>query len=207
MGILTHVLYWVSTGMLVPVIVVLLGCCAWVLYLAGDVMMRFSGRRQGRLAREALLKRITGAELRRMDWEQDGLPPASPLRACLEGAQQHGWASHHCERILCAFEQECRCDTESATALLRLGPMLGLMGTLIPMGPALVSLAAGDLSAMATNMQVAFSTTVIGLFIGGVGFVIHLLKRRWHAQDLQALDYLFSLAQMDRETESEGARA
>jgi biopolymer transport protein ExbB/TolQ len=100
-----------------------------------------------------------------------------------------------CDRILGDLEFRYRSEVETASALLRLGPMLGLMGTLIPMGPALVGLAAGDLGAMATNMQVAFSTTVLGLFVGGAGFLVSLLKRRWYARDCEVLAYLFDLAQ------------
>ena len=50
-----------------------------------------------------------------------------------------------------------------------MGPVLGLMGTLIPMGPALVGLSSGDIASMAYNMQVAFATTVVGLVIGAIG--------------------------------------
>ena len=68
--------------------------------------------------------------------------------------------------------------------------MLGLMGTLIPMGPALVGLAAGDISSMAYNMQVAFATTVVGIVIAAVGVVILQVKQRWYAHELNDLEYL-----------------
>jgi biopolymer transport protein ExbB/TolQ len=67
--------------------------------------------------------------------------------------------------------------------------MLGLMGTLIPMGPALVALANGNISSMAMNMQVAFSTTVLGIFIGAIGFVTHSVKSRWHNEEIANLQY------------------
>lgn len=40
--------------------------------------------------------------------------------------------------------------------MVKMGPVLGLMGTLIPLGPALAGLSSGDISAMAYNMYVAF---------------------------------------------------
>ena len=71
--------------------------------------------------------------------------------------------------------------------------MLGLMGTLIPMGPALVGLAAGDIATMAENLQVAFSTTVIGLFVGAVGFATHQAIQRWNTEALNDLEFISEL--------------
>lgn len=84
------------------------------------------------------------------------------------------------------FEKEC----EKSKILMRVGPMLGLMGTLIPMGPALAGLASGDLASLSHNMQVAFSTTVLGVFCGIVGFIINSIKKRWYAEDLMTLTYI-----------------
>ena len=82
--------------------------------------------------------------------------------------------------------------------MARLGPMLGLMGTLIPMGPALVGLAAGDIAAMAENLQVAFSTTVVGLFVGGIGFAVQQAKQRWHGETLNDLEFVGGLTSPSR---------
>ena len=60
-----------------------------------------------------------------------------------------------------SFNFEIAADKELAISNTRttLGPILGLMGTLIPMGPALAGLASGDIASMAYNMQIAFATT------------------------------------------------
>ena len=68
--------------------------------------------------------------------------------------------------------------------------MLGLMGTLIPMGPALVGLATGDISAMAYNMQVAFATTVVGLLVAAIGVATLQVRQRWYAREANDLEYL-----------------
>ena len=87
--------------------------------------------------------------------------------------------------------------------MIRLGPILGLMGTRIPMGPALTGLATGNLNAMAVNMQVAFSTTVVGLFVGGVVFFLNMVMERWSAEDLTALEYLSDFNCYNREDSDE----
>ncbi len=97
------------------------------------------------------------------------------------------------EKQLSNFEIACQKELATSQNLAKLGPVLGLMGTLIPMGPALVGLASGDIASMASNMQVAFSTTVIGLLIGAVGFVVMQVKRRWYAEDMNNLEYISEL--------------
>lgn len=62
--------------------------------------------------------------------------------------------------------------------IARVGPMLGLMGTLIPLGPGLAALGRGDVSALAAAVTVAFDTTVVGLAIGILGFGIGKARRR-----------------------------
>lgn len=77
--------------------------------------------------------------------------------------------------------------------MTKMGPMLGLMGTLIPMGPALVGLSTGDIASMAYNMQVAFATTVVGLFSSAIGFITQQVKQRWYLQDMTNLEFLSEL--------------
>ncbi|MGB2728815.1 MAG: MotA/TolQ/ExbB proton channel family protein [Halobacteriota archaeon] len=94
------------------------------------------------------------------------------------------------EKLLQDYEITIWERTEKERILTRVGPMLGLMGTLIPMGPALMNLAAGNISEMATNMIVVFSTTVLGLLIGGINYVMAMIKKRWYSQDLSDMEYV-----------------
>ncbi|MFV0277886.1 MAG: MotA/TolQ/ExbB proton channel family protein [Parahaliea sp.] len=64
--------------------------------------------------------------------------------------------------------------------LARSGPILGLMGTLIPLGPGLSALGSGNIDILATALTVAFDTTVIGLLVGLVAYIIGRLRRRWY---------------------------
>ena len=75
--------------------------------------------------------------------------------------------------------------------LIKFGPLLGLMGTLIPMGPALVGLAEGDISSMAYNMQIAFATTVTGMAAAAVGMLKLQFDQRFYAIVYNDLEYLF----------------
>lgn len=52
----------------------------------------------------------------------------------------------------------------------QLGPILGLLGTLIPLGPGLAALGSGDIVTLAEALTVAFDTTVTGLVIGALAY-------------------------------------
>ena len=97
------------------------------------------------------------------------------------------------QRLLSDFESEADTDLAVSKTLGKMGPMLGLMGTLIPMGPALVGLSTGDIASMAYNMQVAFATTVVGLFAAAIGFVTGQVKQRWYLQEMTDLEFVAEL--------------
>ena len=79
---------------------------------------------------------------------------------------------------------------ERTRMLVRAGPALGLMGTLIPLSPALAGLAAGDVQELSENLRVAFSVTVLGLLIGAIAFGISLVRDRIYGQDLSDLEFV-----------------
>lgn len=74
--------------------------------------------------------------------------------------------------------------------MAKVGPMLGLMGTLIPMGPALADLASGDIGSMAYNIQIAFATTVVGCVVAGVELLIGSVRKHWCAEEISNLRYV-----------------
>jgi len=79
---------------------------------------------------------------------------------------------------------------ERTRMLVRAGPALGLMGTLIPLTPALDGLARGDTQSLSDNLRAAFSITVLGLMIGALAFGISLVRDRLYAQDLSDLEFV-----------------
>jgi biopolymer transport protein ExbB/TolQ len=85
---------------------------------------------------------------------------------------------------------------------IRVGPMLGLVGTLLPLGPALTGLASGDVQALAGNLIIAFTTTVFGILVGAFAYAVSLIRRGWYEQDLSDLEYVVKvLCSADQEFE------
>lgn len=87
-----------------------------------------------------------------------------------------------------AIEHYGRRRIERADILARVAPMLGLMGTLIPLGPGIAALGRGEFEILARAVSVAFDTTVIGLAIGILGFVVGRVRRRWYDRVLADLE-------------------
>lgn len=79
---------------------------------------------------------------------------------------------------------------ERTRLLVRAGPALGLMGTLIPLSPALAGLADGDVATLSENLRVAFSVTVLGLLIGAIAFGLSLVRDRLYGQDQSDLEFV-----------------
>ena len=75
-------------------------------------------------------------------------------------------------------------STNKTDILVRLGPILGLLGTLIPLGPGLAALGSGDITTLAESLTIAFDTTVTGLAVGGIGYLISKFKKQWYESDL-----------------------
>ena len=74
--------------------------------------------------------------------------------------------------------------TTKTDILVRLGPIFGLLGTLIPLGPGLSALGTGDITTLAQSLTIAFDTTVTGLTIGAIGFIISKYRKQWYESDL-----------------------
>ena len=66
--------------------------------------------------------------------------------------------------------------------VMKLGPMFGLLGTLIPLGPGIIALGRGDTYTLSTSLLTAFDTTIAGLIAAAVATVISAVRKRWYAR-------------------------
>ena len=74
--------------------------------------------------------------------------------------------------------------------IVRLGPVFGLLGTLIPLGPGIVALGQNDTMTLSQSLLTAFDTTAIGLICAGVCTVISTIRKRWYSNDLSMMEAL-----------------
>ena len=187
---ISHALFWISNGLLVPVIVLLLLLLLRALLLLGGFFGEFYQRMKLQKTLAELLEAMTPDNAR----GQLSLLPEPrnhPLLRSLKKLEEHDRDAAYCERLLANYEVDAEKELGRSRMFVKLGPMLGLMGTLIPMGPALVSLAGGDISSMAYNMQVAFATTVVGMLIAAIGVITLQIKQRWYAREWNDLEFVY----------------
>ncbi len=192
MEIITKALYWISTGLMIPVVVLLLIFFVRSLILIGTFYSDYVQKIRFNKKFKPVLEELNTENLH-SSISEEILNSKLPVSHYMKKIMNKEKPEVYREKQLADFEIFCQKDLAKSQSLAKLGPVLGLMGTLIPMGPALVGLAAGDIASMASNMQVAFSTTVVGLLTGAIGFVVLQEKRRRYAADTNNLEYIADL--------------
>ena len=142
MNYISDILYWISTGLLVPVIVLLIILFVRSLLLIGSFFGQYlSIRKTDALLRKAIDELTPDCiqHLEKQFPEQSNAPIIRYMRQMLETRNSPA----HVQRLLADYEIKADKDLALSKTLTKMGPMLGLMGTLIPMGPALVGLSTG----------------------------------------------------------------
>ena len=189
MNVISNILFWISTGLLVPVIVLLIFFFIRALILIGGFMGQYMQTKKTTDILYKDIEKLSPQTLEAFEMKLAGQQP-SVLKAFAEKIIANRGDKGKLELMLSEYEIEADKNLATSKVLTKMGPILGLMGTLIPMGPALVGLSTGDISAMAYNMQVAFATTVVGLVVSAIGFLTQMVKQRWAVKNLTILEYL-----------------
>jgi len=190
-------LYTVTLALLYPVIIGLLLLLVYSFAEIGAFFSEYTSRNRNlkklRIGCGEAKKFLAGGEIEKASETVMGSGSSYLLSNFINDLSEfigRGNFKTEAEKLLQDYEITIWERTEKERILTRVGPMLGLMGTLIPMGPALMNLASGNISEMATNMIVVFSTTVLGLLIGGINYVMATIKKRWYSQDLSDMEYV-----------------
>lgn len=168
--------------------------------LVATTLVAFGGFLREALGRRASWRRD---RLQRAAWQDPALPRAARWQAFV--AAPHGpglllaLASRaaagdlrgddgELQALAAAGETLASAAVARSNLVARAAPTLGLMATLIPMGPALLSLADNDVAGLARSLAVAFGATVVGLLVGLLRSVMGSVRRQWYEADLVAFD-------------------
>jgi biopolymer transport protein ExbB/TolQ len=191
-------IFHVASALQVPVLLLALLALALVIFELGSFAIEVRGRRRRRFA--TLSVDAERARLALLANDRPGAAAAvsgvarSPamthtLAFIVENARTAG-SDHQLNKALADFDFDAQRRLARTRLLVRAGPALGLMGTLIPLSPALTGLANGNTAALSQDLRVAFSVTVVGLMIGAIAFGLSLSRDRMYGQDLSDLQYL-----------------
>ena len=181
LGVLENGLFALRQVLRLPVIGLLWVCVGSALFMAGGVVLEFVARRRERRGFDLKAGMDAGAALDADSQRVDELPAAlrSLLRDVRAESGRASFSDGGLEHAVLDREHQVHRTLTGSRLLVRVGPSLGLLGTLIPMGTALASLTAGNLEAMAGQMVVAFTTTIVGLSAGTVAIVVQMVRHGW----------------------------
>ena len=186
---ISQILFLVSDSLLIPDIIVLLVLFVRALFLVGSFYNQYITKYKNERQLRPILNQLTPERMEELHSalpEKDNSLYIKYLRAILDRPADDTYADY----MITNFENEAEKDVVTSKLLAKVGPVLGLIGTLIAMSPALTGLSQGDISKMASNMQVVFATTVVGLVVSLVGLVTLQFKQRWYAKEVNQLDYI-----------------
>jgi len=79
---------------------------------------------------------------------------------------------------------------EKTDIVAKIAPAIGLMGTLIPLGPGLTALGAGNIQSLASHLTIAFDAAVLGMASAAIAFITSKIRRRWYEEDVSNLETL-----------------
>lgn len=190
-------LHVIATSLLIPVIVGLLLFMAYAIINFGGMISEFSSRIKTTPKEiEDIIKAISNPATpeRIMEVvEKSGIPQGQKnVLIDLANTTNMGPDSREALARKLVENEEIKAmkGIEKTDIVTRLGPTLGLMGTLIPMGPGLAALGSGDINTLAQAIIIAFDTTVVGLAAGGIAYVVSKVRRRWYEEYISNLDTL-----------------
>ncbi|MBL8816980.1 MAG: MotA/TolQ/ExbB proton channel family protein [Planctomyces sp.] len=184
MNLITQTFYVLSSALLIPMMLALLWALTRILMLIGQVMYEYLERARQKSARRTLEHCLIGSAATWPELPGNGVL-CSSLKSLIAGWNDNSRMAFSISQAELQWQQ--RLDV--LRSYIRNGPALGLMGTLIPLGPALVGLAVGDIQTMSSNLVIAFSTTVIGLLVGMIAASLTSLRRRWYQADAALLNF------------------
>lgn len=185
---IVEILYVLSSGLLSPTLVLLI-------FMMAVTMIMWGGLAREAFERQLSLKswRRFVQDLRAEQVDVDHFFELSVIGYPRRIQQQIRHLTHR-RHIVAKCLEDVELDIANRLSRLsfgtRLGPMLGLVGTLVPLGPALTGLASGDIQKLSGNLVIAFTTTVFGILIGGFAYAAGIIRRGWYEQDLSDLEFV-----------------
>lgn len=187
--LLTAALNVVSQSLQIPVIIFLLIFAVFAVFAFGGLISDYSSRKK--LTREykeklifSLVNAVSVDELTNIVNSSEIFDNQKEVLLKIIDAHSLSCDSREAWALNLIEEEEVMMakSLEKVDIVTRIGPTLGLMGTLIPMGPGLAALGSGDVTTLANAIIVAFDTTVVGIGSGAVAYVISKVRRRWYEE-------------------------
>ena len=187
-------LYTISTALLYPVVILLMLLCLWLMVYAGGFMAEMVKRRRLRTDRHVADYMEEMQQTRQVPSELARHLPTGVVAYARElGAIVLGegrFCEERVEELNQRKEHALAREVDKIRLVVRIGPSLGLMGTLIPMGTGLAGLTQGNMAQLSSSLILAFTTTVVGLALGITAHFFSVVKERWVTEDMRHINLI-----------------
>ncbi len=207
---LSEILHTIAQALMIPCLIILIILMAGAVWQIGDIVVEYiAERRKHKCNVPQLLRDVhaVGADGLAELIENSGLLRRQK-KALLELAESRGLPKDTltalAERLLATEEARNARTTSITDMIAKLGPMFGLLGTLIPLGPGIVALGQGDTVTLSESMNVAFDTTIAGVISAAVASVISHIRKRWYNDDMVSLETLMEAVLEEVTSDVEG---
>ncbi|MGN0702863.1 MAG: MotA/TolQ/ExbB proton channel family protein [Lentihominibacter sp.] len=195
LNIFQTILRTISSTMKNPVIVILILFIAFAVFCIGWILAELiKERRHMKYSLPELLDSIKANKDNLQECIQGSGLLARQKEALLELTRHPDFSEEMLVSLadnIIEKEQSHYDNVLSATNLIsKLAPMVGLLGTLIPLGPGIIALGQGDTQTLSESMLTAFDTTIAGLLAAGICLVIHTFRKHWYAGYMSDLETL-----------------
>lgn len=189
---LQDALHIASSSLQGPVIVLLLALVAVMVLIVGTVIAElFTEHRYFKLSLPKLIDDLDGAEDPEAVVRGSGLlgRQKNALAELLRHPRASAAERESLAVELVARERRVFDNRVKATDLIaKVAPMLGLMGTLIPLGPGIMAIGEGETEILADSLLIAFDTTVLGLIVAVVALAVSTLRKSWYAKYMASFE-------------------
>lgn len=192
---LTSILHIISESLLTPVVVLLVVFVVLViLFLGGFINEAISRKAIKKDELEGIIRNVSSANnpetIKNTVEDSSLLPNQKKILIKIADNYDIGPEARKALATKLIEDEESKLikNTSKTDILIRLGPILGLLGTLIPLGPGLSALGSGDIATLAESLTIAFDTTVVGLSVGAVAYLISKFKKQWYESDLMTVE-------------------
>ena len=194
LALLQSVIYAISSSLLYPVMALLVILTAWMVVFAGGFFAEW-------ISRKRLKKNVDITHYLRDIQREKRLPENVkkhlPLRVRIYVEKlasllqkKDKFFEEKVETLIQEKEMKLTKEVDRIRLVVRVGPSLGLMGTLIPMGTGLAGLSQGDMALMTSSLIIAFTTTVVGLALGVLAYFFTTIKGRWVQEDIRSIELI-----------------
>ncbi len=188
------IIYAISSSLLYPVMALLIVLVVWMVVFAGGFFAEWIARL--RLKRNVDITQYL-SQIQREKELPENVKIHLPLRVRIYVEKlisllqnKDDFFHEKVEVLIQEKEMKLTKEVDRTRLIVRIGPSLGLMGTLIPMGTGLAALGQGDMALMTSSLIIAFTTTVVGLALGILAYFFTTIKGRWAQEDIRNIELI-----------------